>query len=620
MRITRRSALGAAIATSTALVLAACGGGGEGGTETEEPDDNAGINTETAVNIAWNQPFYSYNAESITGNATANSIITYMTLAGFNYYDEELNLVQDESFGTYEVVSEDPLEVKYTLADTAKWSDGTPVTPADLMLEWAAQGGQFNNVEPEYDDEGNVTNQDAIDAGIYFDGATPGIALIEETPEIDGNSITFVYSKPFADWEVNIDVNLPAHVVGQRALEIEDPAEAAQAVVDAITEADTEALAKIAAVWSNDFNYTSMPDDEGLYLASGPYIMSEFVEEQYMTLVANEAYEGDKPATIETVTVRWNGDPMGQVQALENGEVDLISPQATADVLEALEGIEGLEVETSEEGTYEHVDLQFANGGPFDPATHGGDAEKAKAVRQAFLMTIPRTQIVESLIHPLNPEAEVRNSFTVVPGSPMYDAISEANGMGELYGEADPAGAAALLAEAGVTTPIQVRLLFDPENTRRQNEYELIAASAKEAGFDVVPYQVQTDWGTDLSNATSFYDAALFGWQSESTAVTESDANYRTGGANNFYGYSNAEVDALFDELQTETDETRQGEILAEVEALMVEDAFGVTIFQFPGVAAWNPERIQNVSKITINPTIFHGFWEWEPGTSAAAE
>ena len=444
--------------------------------------------------------------------------------------------------------------------------------------------------------------------------------LIEETPVIDGQTITLTYSKPFADWETCLTgPNLPAHVVAQRALGIEDPEEATTALVDAITNETTADIAKISQVWSNDFNYTSLPDDPSLYLSNGAYVMTEFVADQFMTLKADPNYQGDHAASIETVTIRWNGDAMGQVQALQNGEVDLISPQATADVLDALKAIDGLTVETSDEGTYEHVDLQFANGGPFDPATYGGDADKALKVRQAFLKTIPRQQIVDNLIIPLNPNAELRQTFTVVPGSPNYDSVAATNGQETQYGEVDIAGAAALLAEAGVTTPVTVRLLFAPDNPRRQNEYALIASSAKEAGFDVVAYDVQTDWGTDLSNATAFYDAALFGWQSTSTAVTESDANYRTGGGNNFYGYSNPEVDALFDELQVETDPAMQGEILGQVEKHLVDDAFGITLFQFPGVTAYNPENIGNVQKIAISPTIFYGFWEWTAGSSAAA-
>ncbi|MBO3089000.1 ABC transporter family substrate-binding protein [Cellulomonas dongxiuzhuiae] len=616
MRITRKAVL-ASVATVSVLALAACTGADEGAGGGAGDDDNAGINTDTALNIAWDQPFSSANTESTTGNATKNAVVMYMANSRFNDYDHDLNLVIDESFGTYTKVSDDPLTIEYTYADTAQWSDGVAAGPADLLLEWAAQSGKFNNVEAEYDAEGNVVNQDAIDAGIFFDASNPAVALIEDTPEIDGDSITFVYSKPFADWETAIDNNLPAHIVAQRALGIEDAEEATDALVSAITENNSEDLAKIAKVWSDDWNFASLPDDPQLLVTSGPYNISEFVEEQYLTLTANPEYKGDHEAVFNKVTLRYNGDPMGQVQALQNGEVDLISPQATADVLTALEAIDGLEVESNIEGTYEHVDMQQANGGVFDPATYGGDAAKAQKVRQAFLKTIPRDKIVQDLISPLNPDAEVRNSFTQVPGSPMYDGIVGMNGQATEYGEVDIDGAKALLAEVGVPS-VQVRMLFDPNNTRRTNQFEIIKQSAAQAGFDVVPYTVQVDWGTDLSNSTSFYDAALFGWQSTATAVTESDANYRTGATNNYYGYSNPEVDALYDELQTETDPAEQERILGEVEKHLIDDAFGVTIFQFPGVTAWNTSKVGNVQKISISPTIFYGFWEWTAGEAAA--
>ena len=87
---------------------------------------------------------------------------------------------------------------------------------------------------------------------------------------------------------------------------------------------------------------------------------------------------------------------------------------------------------------------------------------------------------------------------------------------------------------------------------------------------------------------------------------------------NNFYGYSNATVDGLFDELQVATEQEDQEPLLAEIETELVNDAFGVTIFQFPGVTAWNPEKIGNVSKLTIAPTIFYGFWEWTAGEAAS--
>jgi len=88
----------------------------------------------SSLSVAWNQPFYSYNGVTSFGNATANNNITYATLSSFNYYDNTPALVLDKSFGTYEKISDDPLVVKYTLADSATWSDGTKVDAAPAQL------------------------------------------------------------------------------------------------------------------------------------------------------------------------------------------------------------------------------------------------------------------------------------------------------------------------------------------------------------------------------------------------------------------------------------------------------------------------------------------------------
>jgi len=619
----RRLTAAAAIAAAGALALSACstpdtGNGGDGGGEatgTETGDTTA----PSAVSIGWNQTFYEYNSDSATGNATANNNVLYFMKSGFNYYDGDLNLVQDESFGTYEKTSDDPLTVTYTVNEGVNWSDGTPVSAADLLLAWGALSGNFNTVEEEVDPEtGEVTNPDEVEAGVYFNFTSDSVGLIEEFPEIseDGKSITFVYTKPFGDWEVNLGIGVPAHVTAMHALEIDDPAEATQALIDAFQNNDAAALGPISQFWNTGYQFgDTLPEDESLYLSSGPYVMVDFVKDQYLTLEKNPDYTGDMVPSIDQVTFRYNEDPMAMVQALANGEMNLISPQSTADVLAAVEGLgEGFDFTTAEEAVYEHVDMAVNNGGPFDPATYGGDAEVAKKVRQAFLHLIPRNEIVEKLIQPLNPEAVVRNSFTAITGSPMYDGIVEANGMADIYAEVDVEAATALIEEAGVETPIDVRMLFAKSNVRRQNEFVLIQDSANSSGLFNVIDASSDEWGTLLSD-TSVYDAALFGWQSTSTAVTESDANFRTGGGNNFYGYSNPEVDALYDELQVATETEEQQSILEQIEKILVDDAFGLTIFQFPSVTAWS-SNLSGVDPIAISPTILWNFWEWEITTA----
>lgn len=617
----RRFTAAAAMVAAGSLVLAACGGG-NGDTEPADPDagetddsgldDDSGISQEQALTIGWNQPFYEYNSDSSTGNATANSIVLYLIQSDFNYYDADLNLVQDPSFGTYEKISDDPLQVKYTFADTAEWSDGTPVDAADLVMFWGAKNSRFNTVEAEYDDENEIANEEELDAGVYFNATSSSVSLIEEFPEIsdDNKSVTFTYTKPFGDWEDNVGVGVPAHVVAMNALNISDPMEAKDALLEAFENEDTDALSAISKFWNEGFQFgATLPDDESLYLSSGPYLLTELREDQYVTLEKNPDYKGDHEVSIDKITIQYSESPEALVQALENGDIDLISPQATADILTSLEKLgDDYTVITGEEGTYEHVDLAFDNGGPFDPATYGGDEETALKVRQAFLKLIPRQEIVDKLVTPLNPDAQIRNSYTVIPGSPMYDPIVEANGM-SAYDEVDVEGAKALLEEAGVDTPVDVRLMFAQGNERRENEYALMAESAGQEDLFNLINESSPDWGTLLSDSSK-YDASLFGWQSTSTAVTESDANYRTGGQNNFGGYSNAEVDGWFDELQVSTEESEQQELLSKIEAQLVKDAFGVTLWQFPSVTAYN-NALQGVEPISINPTIFHGFWNW---------
>lgn len=600
MKIRRIGAVGAIVATS-ALVLSACST--PGGSEIVE---------DTAVNVGWNQPFYSQNNLTSSGNATTNSNVLYLTNAAFNYYDGDLNLVKNEDFGTYEKVSDDPLTVKYTVNEGVTWSDGTAVDAADLIMYWGPQNDGFDTTEGAYDEEGNILE---TEDGVYFDGSSVAMTLVSQFPEIsdDGRSVTLVYDSPRSDWEVSFQPSpIAAHAVANIALGIEDAEEGKQAVIDAFQNNDTEALAKIANVWNTGFDFTSLPDNELLYLSSSAYVMTDYVENQYLTVTAREGYDWGPAPKVESITIRYTEDPLASVTALQNGEVDLIQPQSSVDVIETLEGIDGITYQAEEEGTYEHVDVIFNNGGPFDAATYGGDEDKARAVRQAFLLSVPRAEIMEKLIVPLNPEATVRNSHTVVPGSPAYEDVVAGNGS-DFYSEDDEANrqkAIDILADAGVdtTTPIDVRFLYGASNVRRANEYQLISASAAQVGFNVVD-EGDDAWGGRLTQ-TDTYDASLFGWQSTNTFALNSEANYVTGGLNNFGGYGNEDIDGWYAEMASASVEEEK-ELTINIEKQLNEDAFSLPIFQFPGVVAWR-DALQGVQMIPISPTIFWNYWEWE--------
>ncbi|WP_241992979.1 ABC transporter family substrate-binding protein [Cryobacterium frigoriphilum] len=597
MRIRR---IGATVATvgAAALVLSGC----------SAPTADSGLDTGTSVNVAWNQAFYSYNGATSFGNATANNNIIYMTNDWFNYYDNTPELVTNEAFGSYEMVSEDPLTVKYTIADDVKWSDGTDVDAADLLLDWAANSRSLDT--PDFDpadftdaETGEFTDAFPTDV-VYFDsGAQPdsGLGLVRDTPTIsdDGKSMTMVYSSPYVDWELALPSALPAHVVGKNALELTDNAEAKDAVVAAIEDGDDAALAPISSFWNGGFNFTELPDDPELYLGTGPYTISAFVADQYITLTANPDYTGANTPSIEEITVRFIDDPLAAVQALENGDVDVISPQSTSDLVTALDAVENVTVIKGVEGTYEHVDLQVdqSKSGVFnDPL-----------VREAFLKVIPRQEILDKLIKPIvGDDAELRGSQILVPGAAGYDDSVAANGS-EAYADVDVEGATALLAEAGVTSP-EVCVLYASNNPRRVNEFQLIQTSAALAGFNVTDCG-STEWG-GLLGTPGAYDASLFGWQSTSLAVTESGPTFETGGINNMNFFSNEEVDSVIQELSGEFDPEAQVALQQELDKLLYDNYYGVTIFQFPGVTAFS-DKIEGIEPSILAPTIFWNVWDW---------
>jgi len=599
MRIRR---IGAAVAAvgAVALVLSGC----------SAPTAESGLDKGTSVDVAWNQPFYSYNGNTTFGNATANNNIIYMTNDWFNLYDNEPKLVKNEAFGTYEKVSEDPLTVKYTIKEGVKWSDGTAVDAADLMLHWAAYSRSLDT--PDFDptdftdpETGEFTDEFPKDV-VYFDsGAQPdsGLGLVHDVPTIgdDGRSMTVVYTTPYVDWEIALVAGaLPAHVLAKNTLGEKDNAKAKAAVIKAIQDKDDASLAKLSSFWNSGFNFTELPKDPELYLSTGPYTISSFVADQFITLKANPDYTGAHKPTIEEVTIKFIGDPLAAVQALENGDVDVISPQATADITTALDGVKDVKVIKGVEGTYEHIDLQVdksKNGTFNDPK-----------VREAFMKVIPRQEIIDKLIKPIVGEgATLRDSQVFVPGAEGYDDSVQNNGSAA-YATVDVEGAKALLKEAGVTNP-KVHLLYASTNPRRVNEFQLIQASAALAGFDVIDGGDE-NWGGLLGTAGA-YDASLFGWQSTSLGVTSSGPTFETGGINNMTFFSDPAVDKVVKSLNGEFDLKKQIALQAELDKLLWEAHYGVTVFQFPGVTAYN-DKIEGVDPSILAPTIFWNIWDWK--------
>lgn len=560
----------------------------------------------------------SWNNITSHGNSVYNTNPNYFTQAQINYYDKDLNLVNNDQFIKCEKTSSDPLTVKYTINPNAKWSDGVPVDATDLILAWGAQSGEFNTGDLKTDKDGNPVAQDNV---VAFDSQSQGLALITKFPEIgdNGKSLTVVYDQPFVDYQLNLAPGVPAHVVGMHALGLTDPTAANTALVKAFKDKDAKSLAKIANFWNTGFDFTSLPKDKSLYLSDGAYLLTDFQDGKFMTFKANPDYTWGPKPTVETITYQFLPDATAAVQAMANGEIAIYNPEhPTADTVKGLAALSGQGVKSSVSvsGTYEHVDLIMANGGPFDPKTYGGDADKALKVRLAFLKTIPRADILNRLVKPLNPQAVLRDSFTQVPGAPWYDQIAKSNGMAA-YDTVDIDGAKKLLQEAGVTSPPKVRIMYSATSAVRAQEFQLIAASAKSAGFDIIDGK-DAKWASNLTNITK-YDASIFGWQNTNLGIAQIPPNYlgkdsvsKDWGQNNFGKFNDPQVNKDMTELNITSDPTKQLPLIESTEKQLVAGGFGTILYQYPDIVGYDSNKVSNVSSIPVSPGVFYNYWEWK--------
>ena len=547
----------------------------------------------STVTVASDQPFTSFNDQTTFGNTPANASIIGATNAGFTYYDDASELVRDESFGEIEIVSQEPFAVRYTVAAGVTWSDGEPVDAADLLLAWAANSGQLNTdgfSPSRFIDAETGQFTSFPDDVVYFDGARrSGLQNVSQTPEIgdDGRSITLQYDQYFVDWELAFDVGLPAHVVAEQAFRYtatEDETAGSLAkkdVIEAIVDADLTRLGPLASAWNSAFNSVT---DPALLVSSGPYTVSDLTADESVTLSVNPLYTGERRPRFETVVVQTITDPLAAVKALGAGDADVIAPTPTEDVVRALAALDEVEVVNAESSVFEHLDLQFSG------AKNATFADPL--LREAFLLTVPREQIVTELV---GPDARVRDSFVLTDGAGGFDE--------------NLARAKTLIAQAGAAPP-PVCVLFDPSNPRRVAEFELIKESAEQAGF-VVSDCSASDWEGFLG-VRGAYDAALFAWNETTTAVTSPAARLRSNSTvSNFSHYASDTVDGLLDQLAVEDDPDEQRALLEQVDAELWADFYGLPLFQFPSLVAYRTD-VENVTPSALSGPLWN-VWQWQP-------
>ena len=177
-------------------------------------------------------------------------------------------------------------------------------------------------------------------------------------------------------------------------------------------------------------------------------------------------------------------------------------------------------------------------------------------------------------------------------GSPWFNAESGASAR-------DVEAAKAILAEAGIETPLTIDYLGLPQYPELLKTGEVVREQLKEIGIEmnIEPVDVSI-WFDRFINGdyqiTSAYQERTIDPDNFYALVLKSGADINT------TGYSNPELDALVDQARAETDEATRQDLYNQIRAIVVEDAPII----FAHYETFNSLMRNNVEGSIVNPTL----------------
>ncbi len=566
----------------------------DSGARAEMPEDFE-TQEDTIIVSPGEQPFVNVNNDYSGANSVSNSVVMDRMRSNFMYFGTDLSINPNEEFGTFEVTSEeDPFIVEYTINDEAVWSDGTPITARDYQLLWAAQAyAGSDEAEAEEGEEGEPG------AGFSPSGATLPLYVPEGFQSESPDSKTFTMELPefYADWQLLIGNSyVPAHIVAEQAdMSVED-------LDTAIAEADLDALEPVAEVWNTGMGSEGEWDPE-IALSSGPYQMADWNWEGEetggsVTLEPNPEWWGTPPG-VDTIVIDFLNEDT-HVQALENLDLHVIEPQADEDVklgLDSLAETGDFVVHEGDVATWEHIDFQYQQG-PFADTPE---------LAEAFALCLPRQEIVDQLIAPVNPDAEVLNAREKLAFEDDYEDFVAESYDGR-YDEADVDAAAEIIEENdAVGTTVEINHFGQP---RRSAAVEIINTycGSEGAGFDIVDAGTP-DFGAELLEG-NWSGVAMFAWAGSGQVVSGLNI-YSSDGAQNATGFSNETVDEQWRVVGDNVSDEERTEALVEIEKALWDDLHGIPLYVHPGIVAADAS-IANVRLTAAQSSVTWNAEQWQ--------
>ena len=582
----------------------------------------------------------SLNSGTSDGNTTYNAQLGYLTGSGFLYYDNQTVLKYNTKLGSMKITknTSSDFRITYTLVKGQTWSDGTPITAHDMLLSHVTGADGYSKAAGLGDPSTTTAEFDSVGYGGTYGENVVGLPTVSK----DQLSIEVRFKKPLPDWQLLAPGVSPVHAlslladkkVGLQSAAVNTAAKAKfLSSFSYKTAANKAHLKAMGKVWTEDYNITAVTPatNKLLLISNGGYIIQSAVKDVSFTLVQNPKYNSgpamSKTFPVKTVIIKVIENDTSAVQALRNGEVDLYyntNPTIAGNASLKAQGA-NITVLTKKGAGYSHFNLRV--GEPFggeDPyrGPFFGMSQKAKDLRTAFLYVIPRQQMVDNFIQPLDPVnaggavIKPMDTHFAFQGTTEYNTITKATGMAKYTtGDQDDRTALALAlvkkyypTASANDAKVNVKLMFANASALRTSLAQLIKAEAAKAGFNV-DITGSANFSADISNVE--YDATMFGYGLTSVSQATATAIYKSNGGNNAYGWNSPTIDQNVQKLESSILTPAQATAARiAIDKISVANGYGFPLYQNLTTAASNKD-LKNFKPAPLGANLVWNYWEW---------
>ena len=323
-------------------------------------------------------------------------------------------------------------------------------------------------------------------------------------------------------------------------------------------------------------NYGTKPE---YTLSNGAYKMTKWVKGNKATFTKNDKYYDAKTVATKNLEMYLVQDPKTAAQNFDNGKVDYARINST--LVDKYKGKDTFT--TFNEGYLFYLQLNFKN-----------DTVANKNVREALAYAINRKDLCDNI---LKDGSQPATGF--VPAqlckSPSGKDFREESGK---YVDYDVKKAQEYLdaakKELGTDT-ITVDLLYGTDESPMDTMAEYLQGSfTKLKGLKV--NMVATVKKDRIYNREEHgtYEIACTRWGPDYADPTTYLNLFLTGNSNNFGKYSNAKVDSLMKQVQTESDLNKRWDLMTQVEKTALDDLAYIPVFE-KGAAALKAKNVKGL-------------------------